>query len=138
MRWATTIVVSPDGREPDLAQLPSTLMSDALVELMEPYFYWPPTRDELADVEDWLQLGADIWNVTVEAKGAEACGRELARLAAELEVEEALGLVEEIARRKLARFAYDRRRVASVRVVEKEGLATVEATSMMYVPAASR
>lgn len=138
VRWARTVVISPEGTEPDLARIPSTLMSDALLELMKPYFYWPPARDELEDVMDWLQLGADIWNITVEALDAEACRRRLARLATEVEDDDPIGLVEEIARRKFARFGYDRRRVASVRVVEKEGYATVEAASFMYVLGASR
>jgi hypothetical protein len=113
-------------------------MSDALVELMEPYFYWPPARDEMDDVMAWLQLGADVWNITVDAVDAEACRHRLARLASELEGEDPIGLVEEIARRKFARFGYDRRRVAAVRVVEKGGFATVEAASFMSVPSASR
>ena len=137
-RWATTVVIAPEGTEPDLARIPSTLMSDALVELMEPYFYWPPARDEMDDVMAWLQLGADVWNITVDAADPEACRQRLARLATELEGEDPIGLVEEIARRKFARFGYDRRRVAGVRVVEKGGFATVEAASFMSVPGASR
>jgi hypothetical protein len=113
-------------------------MSDALVELMEPYIAWPPSPSELADLDAWLQLGAEVWNVTVEAKDGFACAQELACLAAELDDEDPFGLVQEIARRKFTHFAWDRRRVAGVRVVAKDGWATVEAASIAYVPAASR
>jgi hypothetical protein len=44
----------------------------------------------------------------------------------------------EIARRKFAQFAMDRRRVAAVRVIAKDGRATVEATSFAYVSSASK
>jgi hypothetical protein len=45
-----------------LAEIPKTLMSGALVELMRPCISWPPAPDELDDLEAWLRLGADIWN----------------------------------------------------------------------------
>lgn len=133
MRW----VLSPDGLEPDagrLAEVPATLMSDTLVELMEPYICWPPASDELEDLEQWLQLGASVWNVTVEAKDRAGCVRGLARLAAELEVENAIGLVEEIAGRRFSLFPMDRRHIVAVRVVAKEGRVWVDAATAMRVP----
>jgi len=141
LKYAVRFVLSPEGQEPDpdrLAEIHSTLMSDALVELMEPYIVWPPAPDELDDLEAWLHLGADVWNVTVEANGGMGCARGLARLAADLDDEDPFGLVQEIARRKFARFAMDQRRVAAVRVMARDGRATVEATSLAYVPAVSR
>ena len=141
LKHVVRLVLSPEGRDPDpdlLAKVPSTLMSDALVGLMEPYIVWPPAPSELAALDAWLQLGAEVWNVAVEAKDGLACAQALARLAAELDDEDPFGLVQEIARRKLTHFAGDRRRVAGVRVVAKDGWTTVEATSIAYVPAASR
>lgn len=141
LKCVVRFVLSPTGHEPDLdllAKVPSTLMSDALVELMEPYIFWPPAPDELDALEAWLQLGADVWNVTVEVKDGTACALELARLAADLDDEDPFSLLQEIARRKLTRFAGDRRRVAAVRVVAKDGWATVEAASLAYVSRASR
>jgi hypothetical protein len=91
--------------------------------------------DELAA---WLQLGADGWNATVEAKDGATCAQELARLADELDDKDPLGLVQEIAYRKFARFAGDRRRVAAVRIIAKDGRAIVEATSFAFVAGASR
>ena len=136
LKYAMHVVLSPDGQEPDLdrlAEVTSTLMSDALVELMQPYISWPPRPSELDDLEAWLRLGAEVWNVTVEAKDAATCVRELARLAADLDHEDPLGLVQEIARRKFARFAEDRRRVADVHVAARGGHAVVEATTLAYV-----
>mgnify|MGYP003444450789 CR=1 FL=1 len=64
--------------------------------------------------------------------------RYLERLAADLDEEEPLGLVKEIARRKFAHFASDRRRVAAVRVIVRDGRGTVEATSLAHVPGVLR
>lgn len=137
MRW----FVSPEGLEPDrdcLAEVPATLMSDTLVELMEPYIRWPPGRTDLDDLEDWLELGAAVWNVTVKAKDSAACSQGLAQLATELEAENAARLVEEIARRKFCLFPMDGRRVLAVRVAMKGDLATVEAATSMRVPGVRR
>ena len=57
------LVLSPEGYEPDpseLAELQSRLMSDALVELMEPYIFWPPASDELEELAAWLALHLDL------------------------------------------------------------------------------
>lgn len=113
-------------------------MSDALVELMAPYIVWPPASGELAELEAWLELGAKVWNITVEAEDGTDCARELLRLAAELDDEDPFGLVQDIAVRKLTRFASDRRRVVAVRVIEKAGRATVEAASVAHLPRRSR
>lgn len=141
LKYAVRLVLSPDGKEPDparLAEIPSTLMSDTLVELMRPYISWPPAPDEIDELEAWLRLGADVWNVTVEAKHDVACVRDLERLAADLDEVEPFGLVKEIARRKFAHFASDRRRVAAVRVTVRDGRATVEAASVARVPGVLR
>lgn len=136
-RW----MLSPQGCEVDskrLTELPSMLMSDVLVELLAPYIAWPPASDELADLEAWLELGADVWNVTVEAEDGAECAGELVRLAAELDHPDAFEIVAEIARRKFGRFASDQRRVASVRVIAKNGRATVETASVAYLSGRSR
>src|SRR3970040_352098 len=68
LKHVVRLVLSSEGREPGadlLAKVPSTLMSDALVELMASYVCWPPAPEELDDLRGWLQLGADVWNVTV-------------------------------------------------------------------------
>ena len=135
------LVLSPEGRGPDparLAEIASTLMSDALVELMQPYIAWPPAVEELDELEAWLRLGADVWNVTVEAQDGAACSRGLEWLAASLDQDDAFGVVQEIAHRRFVRFANDRRRVAAVRVTMRDGRATVEATSFAYVPGRSK
>jgi hypothetical protein len=141
LKYAVRLVLSSEGKEPDprrLAEIPKTLMSDALVELVRPYISWPPAANELDELEAWLRLGADVWNVTVEAKDSAACMRQLARLAAGLDEEDSLSLVQEIAHRKFARFASDPRRVKDVRVVERDGRATVEAASLARVPGVPR
>jgi hypothetical protein len=82
LKYSVRLVLSPEGQEPDparLAEIPKTLMSGALVELMRPYISWPPAPDELDDLEAWLRLGADIWNVTVKAKDGAACARDLGK-----------------------------------------------------------
>jgi hypothetical protein len=136
-----SFVVPPLGEHADpshLVGVPSTLMADALVELMAPYASWPPRRDELEALEDWLQLGAEVWNATVVAKDGAACALGLARLATSLDEEEPLLLVHEIAKRKFALFASDRRQVSAVRVVMRDGRATVETASFVYVSRASK
>lgn len=137
-KYAVRMVLSPDGREPDpvlLEQGFSTLMSDTLVELMAPYIHWPPASHELDDLEDWLHLGAEVWNLTVEASDELAYQHGLKQLAAELEEEDALVLVEEIATRKRALFARDQRRVMGVRVIDNNnGRTIVEAATFLSVP----
>jgi len=141
LKYAVRFVLSSQRQDTDparLAEVPSTLMSDALVELMQPYIEWPPAPAELDALEAWLRLGADVWNITVEAKDGAACARGLARLAADLDEDDAVGLVQEIARRKFAGFAKDQRRVATVRVTARGGRAFVEAASLAFVPGASK
>lgn len=136
-KYAVRVVLAPEGHEPDparLAALPSTLMSDTLVELMAPYIFWPPAPDEIGELAAWLELGAAIWNVTVEARDGAECARGLARVAGELDDEDPLGLVAAIARRKFARFPHDRRRVTAVRVILKDGRAWVEAATVTSMP----
>ena len=122
------------------SEVPTTLMSDTLVELMEPYIRWPPRPDELDDLKEWLELGAAVWNVMVEAKDSAGCAQKLVHLSVELgrEVENASILVEEIARRKSCLFPQDRRRVAAVRVTSQDGVAIVEAATSMWVPGLRR
>ncbi|MFH0902221.1 MAG: hypothetical protein V2A73_16435 [Pseudomonadota bacterium] len=137
VREVVRYVFSPDGHSVDPAQLakvPTSLMSDVLVELMEPYIDWPPAKDEIADLEAWLKLGAQVWNATVEASNGTDCVHRLEALANGLATENAVPLMLEIARRRFARFPDDWRRVASVRVVAEDGRATVWATSFSFVP----
>ena len=140
-KYVVRMVLPPDDREPDpglLAEGFSTLMSDTLVELMAPYIHWPPARHELDDLEEWLHLGAEVWNVTVEASDGMAYQRALTQLAAELDEEDALALVEEIAARKRELFARDRRHVLGVRLIEKNGYTSVEAATFLSLPGTSR
>jgi hypothetical protein len=133
------LVVSPEGVTPDLdraAELHATRMSDTLVELMKPYIPWPPAPDEIEELEDWMSLGAGVWNIVEEARDAAACTQALTELAAQLDGDDVLELVEAIARRKMVMFPRDRRRIAAVRVVHENGRATVEAMSFGYVPPA--
>lgn len=141
LKYAVRLVLAPEGLEPNpsrLREISAALMSDALVELMRPYIRWPPAPSELSELEAWLRLGADVWNVTVEAKDGAACAGGLARLAADLDEEEPFDLVQEIARRKFVLFSRDLRRVAAVRVIARDGIATVEATSFAYIPGAPK
>jgi hypothetical protein len=137
-----TVLIPSSGRsirEPEryLAKLPTGRLSDALVELMEPYIRWPPAPEEVEELEKWLLLGAIVWNATVEGTGLDG-SPELRRWAerigaTEQEREDLLRAVEEIAVRKRARFPEDRRIVANVEVVAKGGRATVWAAGLSYV-----
>lgn len=137
-----TVLIPPAGRaihDPAryLAKLPAGRLSDALVEVMEPYIPWPPDDEELDVLERGLLLGAVVWNATVEGSDLGASA-ELRRWADQSGMtardRDELGrVVEEIAARKRALFPEDRRIVADVEVVTEGGRATVLAASLSYV-----
>lgn len=111
-------------------------MSDALLGLMEPYFWWPPARGELEEVEEWLELGAAVWNATLRATTSAELHDALNAVVDEVQLPEEddpAALVEEIAMRKLRLFADDYRLVGTVRVRADGGNATVEAVSLAYL-----
>ena len=134
------MVLSRDGRPPDPERLAALsglgTMSGALLHLMEPYVSWPPAPDEIEDLEAWLELGASVWNATVEASTGEGLRSKLRTLVNEWDLpDEAdpVALVEEIAMRKLRSFARDPRRIAKVHVKAEGGRATVEAATFAYL-----
>jgi hypothetical protein len=138
--WSHLVILTPDGRPPDpdrvaaLAALGT--MSDALLRLMEPYVYWPPAPNEIEDLETWLELGAAVWNATVEATSGVQLREKLAAIVAEWDLsdeEDPVGLVDEIATRKLRLLADDYRRVARVEVIAERGRATVQAMTTAYL-----
>ncbi len=112
------------------------MMSNALLHLMEPYVSWPPAPDEIEDLEAWLELGAAVWNATVEASTGEGLSDKLWTLVDEWDLpDEAdpVALVEEIAMRKLRSFASDPRRIAKVQVKAEGGRATIETATFAYL-----
>lgn len=114
-------------------------MSDALLLLLEPYVWWPPTKKELPELELWLELGAAVWNATNRAGSAAALQQRLAAIAdavAGFQDEDPMELVEELAERKLRLFANDYRFVGAVTVRENDrnGNAEVEALSLSRLP----
>jgi hypothetical protein len=139
---STTVLIPPAGtsiHDPAryLAKLPAGRLSDALVELMEPYIPWPPGPEELDVLEQGLLLGALVWNATVEGTDLRA-SPELRRWAdrsgmTERDRDDLRRVVEEIAARKRALFPEDRRIVADVEVVAEGGRATVLAASLSWV-----
>ena len=129
-------MLSRDGRPPDpdkLAALPALgTMSDSLLRLME-----PPAPDEIEHLEAWLELGAAMWNATLEASTAERLSGKLRTLVEEWDLPgeaDPVALVEEIAMRRLRNFSSDPRRIAEVRVRAEGGRATVEAATFAYLP----
>jgi hypothetical protein len=119
---------APVGPGPDVPRgAPATRLSDALVELMEPYILWPPAPDELDDLLEDLRFGAAVWNATVVSVDSTRCARALDQVAQDYGVPRAH--VQEIAARKQRRFATDARRVLEVTITTEEGRAVVWATS---------
>lgn len=115
-------------------------MSDALLRLLEPYVWWPPTKAELPDLQLWLELGAAVWNATNRVGSGAALRQQLATIAdavAGFEDEDPVELVEELAERKLRLFANDYRLVGAVtvQVNERNGNAEVEALTFSRLPA---
>lgn len=138
--WSQTLVFSSDGRAPAPGRLEAFAalgpLSDALLRLMDPYVDWPPTPDELEELEAWLRFGAAVWNAAVRARSTQELRRELAAVIEEWDIlgePDMVGLVEEIAARKLRYFAADYRIATGVRVVAERGRATVEAASLAYL-----
>lgn len=134
------MVLSLDGRAPNpdrVAELTALgTMSDALLRLMEPYVWWPPQPSEIEDLQTWLELGADVWNATVEAKTVEQLREKLAAIVGEWDLpdeEDPAALVEEIASRKLRLLARDWRHVESIEVRAEDGRATVQAMTTAYL-----
>jgi hypothetical protein len=113
--------------------LHATAMSDSLTTLIEPYVSSPLRADELEDVIWWLDLAAAVWNVTVREHDDARLVDALARLAVEVDDDDPLALVTEIARRKLMMFPSDRREVIGVRVHAESGMAHIEAASVAHV-----
>jgi hypothetical protein len=141
--WSQTAVLVPPGCTPSPERLAAHAglgpMSEALLQLLEPYVWWPPTKKELPDLELWLELGAAVWNATNRAGSTAALQQRLAAIAdavAGFQDEDPLELVEELAERKLRLFANDYRFVGAVTVRENDrnGNAEVEALSLSRLP----
>ena len=141
--WSRTAVFAPPGREPTAERLAAHselgLMSEALLRLLEPYVWWPPTEEELPELELWLELGAAVWNATNRAGSSAALRQQLLAIAdavAGFGDEDPVELVEELAARKLRLFANDYRIVGAVTVRENErnGNAEVQAMSLSRLP----
>lgn len=114
-------------------------MSAALLRLLEPYVWWPPMKEELPELELWLELGAAVWNATNRAGSLAALQQQLAAIAdavAGFQDEDPVELLEELAERKLRLFANDYRLVGAVTVRENDrnGNAEVEALSLSRLP----
>jgi hypothetical protein len=136
-RWSSTVVLGLEGTVPGPEQVAAVkawrLMSDALLELMEPYATWPPTPSRLVELQTWLELGAAAWNATVESRDVVELEAALRKLATSVKVpagEVPLELLEEVATRKLTLFPMDPRRVGVVKVWAEGGRAYIEATSL--------
>jgi len=138
--WSHQVILTRDGRPPDPERVAALAalgtMSDALLRLMEPYVYWPPAPSEIEDLEFWLELGAAVWNATLEATTGQELRDELAVIVAEWDLsdeDDPAGLVDEIAARKLRILADDFRRVTRVEVIAEGGRATVQAMTLAYL-----
>lgn len=141
--WSHTAVLVPAGGNltPERLAAHAGLgrMSDALLRLLEPYVWWPPTKEEIPELQGWLELGAAVWNATNRAGNGAALHRQLAAIAdaaAGFADEDPVELVEELAERKLRLFANDYRIVGLVTVRENDrnGNAEVEALSLSRLP----
>ena len=110
-------------------------MSDALLRLLEPYVWWPPTKEELPELQVWFELGAAVWNATTRAQSA-TLNQRLAAIAGALGDfdENPAELVEMLAERKLRLFAHDYRLVGAVTVRENGRNTEVEALSLARLP----
>jgi hypothetical protein len=114
-------------------------MSSALLKLMEPFVPWPPHPSELPEVEAWLALGAEVWNLTQRATSGQHLWEGLEQIAQDWEdwdlpdEDDPVSVIAEIAKRKLQLFAADPRMVGAVRVRADGGIANVEAASFGYV-----
>ena len=134
------VFLTRDGRPPDPDRVAAFAalgtMSDALLRLMEPYVWWPPHPSEIEDLETWLELGAAVWNATVEATTGEQLRELLQAIVAGWDLSEEddpVALVEEIATRKLRLLAHDYRHVVSVQVRAEGGRATVHALTTAHL-----
>ena len=141
--WAQFAVFGRDGRPADPAHAEKFAalgtMSSALLKLMEPFVPWPPHPSELPEVEAWLTLGAEVWNLTQRATSDQHLGESLEQIAQEWEdwdlpdEDDPVSVIAEVAMRKLQLFATDPRLVGAVRVRAEGGIANVEAVSLGYV-----
>ena len=134
--WSQALILTRDGQPPDPNRVAAFAalgtVSDALLRLMEPYIWWPPHPSEIEELATWLELGAAVWNATVEATTGAQLRAQLNVIVAEWDPpdeEDPVALVEEIASRKLRLLADDYRRIMSVEVRAEGGRATVQAAT---------
>lgn len=140
-QWSVAAVLSTDRRPPDPTRLAAFgalgTMSDALLKLIQPYIDWPPCADEIAELEEWLAVGAAVWNATVQAKSGTELRERLSLIADQWEFPNGRThrwrLVEEIAVRKLEILAEDYRVVGDVQVRVEGSRATVQAVSVAHL-----
>jgi hypothetical protein len=138
--WSQSMILTPAGRLPDPKQVARFAalgtMSDALLRLMEPYIRWPPHSSEVEDLEGWLELGAAVWNATLDAATSVQLQERLRGIVDEWELsgeEDPIALVDGIAMRKLRYYAQDYRHVETVHVKAEGGQATVQAVTTAYL-----
>ena len=138
--WSRAVILTRDGRPVDPKRLAAFAalgtMSEALLRLMEPFVRWPPAPSEIEDLDAWLELGAAVWNATVEATSGSELRYKLGTIVEEWQLSDdadTARVVDEIAKRKLEILANDYRRIASVKVRAERGRATVEAATLAYL-----
>jgi len=115
-------------------------LSDALLEVMKPDVDFPPRASELHLFRTALEIGAEVWNATLDTDDARRA-RTLLDIALRIQplthrgsAEERLRFVIDIADRKRALFPNDQRRVTSVGVEPRGKNKQITASSAAFLP----
>lgn len=117
---------------------PSGPLSDSLLRVMEPYILWPPTPDEIDELEDELQFGATVWNATAQSTDPTRTASLLESVVQKFSTgdphdDKALRAhITEIAERKRRLCPGDPRKIVRIEVVSRGTNVEVLATSAWY------